>query len=472
MKYLLFILLIGTNIFCDAAPSITTIKGHNKDYAGEIIRVYKFVDFITKKQEIVAYDTVNKNGDFLLTFHQFETLLITVPLGIYNTIIFTEPGKTYEVVLPPLQPKTKADILNPFHHQVEVYLGVKNVDSLDLNLQVADFNDIFNKYIDSHQYIIFNKPNASIIDSVIDVIDHKFTNNDNLFFENYRKYKYAILKNATYMSDSRYVIREYYHEAPFLYQNPTYMDLFNQLFANYISYYMKTSEGERLFSDIAYAKSPQHAKETFSNNMVLLNDTLQELVLLKGIHDAFYQKAIPISSLIITLDSLMCCSNIDYHKTIAENIKHKVLKAKQGFDAPKFELSDAEGKIITSDSLFSAFTYLNFISIESFVCLQDFEILKSFHENHKSDFKIVSICIDDDFERIKKHFNENGYDWTLLNYGLQKNIISDYNVKAYPSYYLVNPNGKLSLSPALSPRENFELSFFNIFRDFEKRNKN
>ena len=250
------------------------------------------------------------------------------------------------------------------------------------------------------------------------------------------------------------------------------MDLFNQLFTNYLSSYMKTSEGERIFSDIAYAKSPTYVKETFSNNMVLLNDTLQELVLLKGLHDAFYQKDFPVSSMIITLDSINCCSNIQYHKTIAKNIKQKVLKARQGFDAPEFKLTDANGSIQISDSIFTTFVYLNFISIESFTCIQDLELMKKMYQKHKTDFNIVSICIDDNFEKTVAYFKEKGYSWTLLNYCNQKNITSDYKVRAYPSYYLISPDGKLRLSPALSPGENFEWQFFNILQKTKKGKHN
>lgn len=472
MKHILIVTLLLSSLLSNADNLHTTIKGTNIEYAGQVIKVYKFIDYITKKQELLAIDTVNSQGNFSLTYTQNETLLISSTLGIYNSIIFTQPGKTYNVILPPFQPKTKADILNPFHKQIEIYLGIKNLDSLDINFQIAEFNNTYRKFIDENPNIIYKKPNAENVDSVIKVIERIYSDTQNDFFNDYRKYKYASLKYSTYMRDDRYVIREYYHNNPFLYQNPAYMDLFNQLFANYLSNYMKTSEGERIYSDIAYAKSPMYAKETFTNNMVLLNDTLQELVLLKGLHDSFINKDFPVSSMIITLDSISYSTKIDYHKTIAKNIKQKVLKAKQGFDAPKFKLTDSTGKIQDSDSIFTTFVYLNFISIESFTCIQDLELLKKMHEKHKEDFNIVSVCIDDDFEKTADYFKEKEYNWTLLNYSSQKSIIDDYKVKVYPMYYLINPKGKLRLSPAVSPGENFEWHFYKILQSLKKSERN
>jgi len=463
----MFILLLSQLSFADTIP--TSIHGSNIEYAGSIIKVFKYEDYITLKPQLLATDTVNEKGEFKLSFLQRETLLINIPIGIYEAILFAEPGKNYQVVLPPFQPKTKVDILNPFYKAVQVYLGILNSDTLELNYAIAEFNAIYHSYIDREYYSIYKSPKAANVDSVISSIDKKFESYNSVFFKEYREYKYALLKFASYMRDYRYVIREYYHKKPFLYQNPAYMDLFNQLFTNYLDTYGQTSEGERIYSDIAYAKSPKFVKETFSNNMVLLNDTLQEIVLLKGLHDAFYQNSFPLSSMLITLDSVAINTKVPYHKIVANNIKEKVLKARRGYPAPKFELHDGNGVLVKNSDFLSDYVYLNFISRESFTCQQDFDLLKELHKNHNQDFTIVSICIDNDFQETVDYFKKNDYDWVLLSYNNQKSIIDDYNVRVYPTYYLINPEGKLSMSPALSPGENFEWSFYKIMQS-KKRN--
>ncbi len=466
------LLLISTIILfsltgrADTLP--TTIQGIGIKYAGQIIKVYKFADYITKKLQLLSIDTVNQQGAFKLTYNQTEPLLISVPLGIYNAVLFTEKGKTYNIILPPFQPKTKADILNPFFKTVEIYFGIKNIDSTNLNYQIAGFNELYHKYVDNNYNNIFKNPREANVDSVIQSIEDKFNTDTNTFFSNYRTYKYAWLKYSSYMRNPDYVIREYFHKKPFLYQNPAYMDLFNQLFTNYLALYMNTSEGERLYSDIAFAKSPVYVKQTFSNNMVLLNDTLQEFVLLKGLHDAFYQKTFPTPTMLITLDSVALTTKVPYHKAVAENIREKVLQAKSGFPTPKFELRDANGVFRLSSEYLANYVYLNFISVESFACQQDFELLKNLHEKHKKDFRIVSICIDDDFNKAVSLFKEKGYNWMLLSYRTQKTIVDDYKVRAYPAYYLINPDGKLGMSPAVSPGQNFEWHFFKMLQAKKK----
>jgi peroxiredoxin len=162
-------------------------------------------------------------------------------------------------------------------------------------------------------------------------------------------------------------------------------------------------------------------------------------------------------------------TSIPQHKTIAENIRKKVLKTRSGFPAPAFELRDANGIFRSSSNYLANYIYLNFISVESFTCIQDLELLKKLYEKHKTDFKIISICIDDDFKKAVDLFKEKGYNWILLSYKAQKSIINDYNIKAYPTYYLIDPNGKFAMSPAVSPSENFEWYFFKMLQAKKRR---
>ncbi len=463
-KILLFIFCVPIFLYGKADTLPVVIKGTDAAYSGQIIKVFKYSDYITKKQQLLAVDTADQKGNFKLSFQPGETLLVFIPLGIYETNLFVEPGKTYDVILPPFQPRTKADFLNPFFQPVQMYLGIKNSGKHELNYNIADFDEQYHNYIDSNYYTIFKKPRQSNIDSVILNIENIYRIDTCKFFKQYREYKYAWLKFGSYMRDSRYVVREYFNKKPFLYQNPAYMDLFDQLFTNYLTYYMNTSEGERLYSDIALAKSPTYAKQTFSNNMVLLNDTLQELVLLKGLYDEFYNGDFPVPSLLITLDSVSYMTKVPMHKVIAENIRKKVLQARQGFPAPQFELRDAQGLLRSSKEFLVNYVYLNFISIDSYACQEDLELLKTLNEKHKSDFRIVSICIDDDFDKAVKYFKDKGYDWVLLSYRNQKSIINDYKIRVYPTYFLINPEGNLSMSPAVSPGENFEWYFFKMLQ--------
>ncbi len=436
------------------------IWGNHPDYKNSIITAEAISDYITGTKEVVGIDTVDEYGNFTMSINLNETRFISLSLGKSEGVLYMEPAGKYEIALPPYEPVTMAEIVNPFFKPSQVYLGIKNIDSLDLNFQLNLFDDLYYKMLERYYYTIFKEPNRKMVDSLMATIDIHFAEYNNMFFNEYKKYKYAWVQYVSYKRDYRYIIRDYFNDSPIAYHNPAYMDLFNQIFTNYLSFYSNTAEGARLYSDIALAKSPKFVKETFSNNMALTENNMQEWALLKGLNDAFYGEDFPVTSLLITLDSVELTTKVPEHKICARNIRAKVMKTKKGEAAPAFELFDANGTLRNNKEFLANYVYLNFCTVQSFTCQQEFELMKKLYEKHKDEFRIISISIDNDFELAKKYFNDNGYEWMLLSYANQQDVIKKYNVRAYPTYYLINPEGNLQMSPARAPSENFEWAFF------------
>lgn len=468
VRFYLFLIftIIGLNVYSKADTTI--LFGTNTAYKNKTIEIYSYSDFITKTPVCIAKDTVDSLGYFQLNIPIKSTQLIQIPFDYYNGLLYIEPGERYEVILPEFREKTFVDMLNPYFQKVDFYLGIKNAAPQNINRLIFEFDNIYQRYIDENYYAIYTKPREAEVDTVIKNIEKLFDTIPNTYFQNYRTYKYAVIKYASYMRNSLYMSKDYFNDMPILYQNTAYMDLFNQLYVNYIKFYMSTSEGERLYSDIALAKSPFLAKQTFSNNLALTRDSAQELVLLKGLHDAFMTDEIPFKSLLIVVDSIETSTNIQEHKLIAQNIKKKVLHLKEGYPAPNFELLDNLGLIRHRSDYLANYVYLNFCSVESFPCQQDFKMLKELYDKYKTEFKIISVSIDENFDKAKKYFEQNGYDWTLLSYKLDPDVLKEYKVKAYPTYYLINPKGEIVMSPAASPGENFEYRFFSYLREVKR----
>jgi len=76
---------------------------------------------------------------------------------------------------------------------------------------------------------------------------------------------------------------------------------------------------------------------------------------------------------------------------------------------------------------------------------------------------VISISIDDDFDQMKSFFKRNGYKWTLLDLKSDKTVLDRYKVKAFPSYFLIDTDGVICMSPAPSPSEDFETRFRKLF---------
>lgn len=448
-----------------ASAQATTIFGTNKTYANQKIDVYTCTDYIAGINTLVGSTVADGEGNFSINMDLSTTCRITLDLGRIRGVMYVDTAKSYNIALPDYDPKNKGDLLNPYFEPYEIVIGVKSPEPTDINKYIDVFDYAYEDCVERNYLLLFKKTHQTAVDSVIDNLEKSFDTIPSVFFKTYRDYKYAWLKYVSYMRDWRYVSREYFDNREVAYDNPAYMDLFNQMFANFLKFYMNTREGERIFSDIVYAKSPYMAKQTLANCLAVTNDTLQELVLLKSIHDALYDHDFSSSSLRIALDSIRLTTNVERHRKIAQDIDRKSQVMRVGTMAPSFSLADTAGTLRNIDNYRNKFVYVNFISIDNYACAQDLEQLRLLNEKTKEVMQVVSISIDEDFERVKKYFRQHGYDWELLDYKNDPSVIERYKVRVFPSYYLVDIDGTLCMSPALSPSEDFEKRFRQIFKN-------
>ena len=464
-KRLQFLILSFLLFSINLQSQIVTIKGNALSHAGDSLIFYTYSDLVTYKEKQVCKCQVSQNGNFLCKFEIKNTKYIFAPLGVFKVVLFVEPDSTYEIVLPEKHEKSIPDKLNPFFEQNEYYVGILNKTPADLNFLIRDFDYMYEDYLNKNFYNIYHKSDNKDIDSLILSIDSLFSKYTNQYFVNYKKYKFVFLRFLSYQRDVKYVTKYYFSNQPLLYYNIAYMDLFNQLYKNFFSDYINTKEGERLFSDIAYAKSPVYIKRTLDNNLAFANDeNFKDLVILKGLFDAFRTNDFPSSSLFYTLDSLKISTDITENKIIANNIKKKVTQLRNGFNAPKFELYNSDSVLMSLSDYKGKYVYLNFTTTLSFTCKQDLQLLKKLYEEKDDNLVILTISIDDDFTDCVNFFKENGYDWDLLHFKNQSDVLKKYKIKTTPMYYLINPLGKLRMCPAYSPRENFEYYFSKIIK--------
>jgi hypothetical protein len=73
--------------------------------------------------------------------------------------------------------------------------------------------------------------------------------------------------------------------------------------------------------------------------------------------------------------------------------------------------------------------------------------------------------MDENFADAVNLWKEKKYPWELTGAADREKARSDYRIKSLPTFYLIAPDQKLLLSPALSPTHNFEALFLKIYRE-------
>jgi peroxiredoxin len=497
LKYLLLILFVlPQTLFSQNV----ILKGNVPEYAGVKFTFYIYSDFITFNEDELCTTVVETDGGFECSFTADKIQYVFIKLGVYEAFIFAEPNKEYELLLPERKDKTIADELNPYFKPTQYHLGISNITETDLNYHLAFFDEIYSGLINESLYSTYNELKKRNADSKLNKVDTVFSqkaysraiNNstyfiyNNLkdldaagefnkidsifsdinskFFHDFKKYKLALFLYSSNREKSKSISNNYYLNNEVLYQNPAYMSLFNQVYQDYFTYFGRTDNGKSIYNDINKLGSYSSLCMTLRQDSILQNDTLKELVILKCLYDEFYKDKFSRKGLLSILDSLEISTKIEEHKLIASNIREKATKLLVGYNPPAFELYDKDSNLVSLDTYKGKYVYLGFCTTMSYGCIKEFKMLESLYENHKDHFEIVMICLDETMDQMKFFVENEGYSFTFLHYGNQSEVFKDYDIRAFPTYYFIDPEGKLSMSPAPSPDQNAEFVIFKKMR--------
>jgi len=462
MRIVFFIIVL----FCSALmySAEAYIYGRDLSYSGEKFEFYTYSDPITKTPISLGLLSVKGDGTFKGSINIEETSYVYFETGTYHLYFYAEPNEKYQLVLPPKTEKTKAEKLNPYWAPEHIHIGIKGMKKSDLNYLIMDFDYFFELYLDENMLDLVAKGKNSGLDDFIKDIDKAFPSGGNLYFESYKKYSFAMLRHIAYERKTSVVSFKYFKNDSVCYNNPAYTALFNKIFKDYFDDLFLDPIGPLIYRSVVYGHSIKALKKALSFKIELRNEQLKEMVILKGIHDAFYNTNYTWTSLLLTLDSLCIATPYPKHREIGQSIADKVLTMAAGTLAPKFKLSDSDGDTVNITDYRNEFVYLNFIDTEAYTCQQELELLKVLHNKHKAFFKVISIVTDKNVAKAKYFLKQKGYDWTFLFTNGDESVPQKYKVVAYPSYYLIGPQNELILSPAPTPLEGFERVFFSITR--------
>lgn len=454
--FLLSLVSVGNNV---------TLKGNIPEYAGDELTFLAYSDLITYTEKELCTTIVDEHGDFSCSFEVDQTRYVFLHLGVYEAFVFVEPGKEYELLFPEKEEKSIIDELNPYFEPVLYHLGVENTSEEELNYQLAYFDDVYTKVINENAYLIYSKSKDLNVDSSLQKLDSIFSEVDHPFFRDFKKYRFASFRHISYQEKMKSISNTYYLNQKILYHNPAYMELFNQVYDKYFQYFGRTEYGSRIYKDISELKSITSLKQTLGKDSILTNDRLKELVILKCLHDEFYHDKFPRSAMLVVLDSLTIQTEIPEHKIIAQNIRKKVTKLLVGHKPPEFKLYDKDSNLVSLDTYRGRYVYMGFCTTISYACIQEYDKLQRLHELHQDYYEIIVLSMDESLNHMKRFIEKKGYTYTFLHYGNQPEVFKDYDIRAFPTYYFIDKEGRLLMSPAPAPDEKIEQYIFQKMKE-------
>jgi peroxiredoxin len=451
--------------FLSSAQQVS-IHGKAASYEYKEISAWATNDYISNTQRKLTYSVIDSAGNFLLELSTKEIQYITLKIEKNVTSMYIEPNASYEVsILPP--DSTTYQNSNIEH---DVRLSIKLKSKTEINALTMDYDKRFDDFTSFYfDRFVGRRPKAAI-DSFKLVIRNYYADVKNPYLDTYVTYSIASLEEKVKESEKN-LFSSYLAGKAIQYNNPEYMNFFNTFYKQKLHNFLLSKGGDPVYFQINDRGSFKGTLDVLKRDPFLQNDTIRELVLLKGLYESYYDGTFKRTSIIPVLQQVKDESAIAMHQQIAANILNSFSKLKPGGAAPFFSLPDKTGQTVSLDELRAQkYLYIMFFSNSCTECLQQMKVFPALKKQYGERIAFVSITTDKTAAELKNFCAKYPqYDWTFLYDNTNGSLKNDYEIKSLPSYFLINPDGKFIQAPAEGPDGEIDRAFYDIVKPKPKK---
>jgi len=453
MKHFLIVAFGIILSFHSMADEITKITGFAPNYVGKQLDISQITDYFSMKQERIASVTVEEDSTFTVNFYLKETQKLVISCNNNSGFIYATPGGSYDLYIPDRNPY---DPYRPLGNKIEVtFFGL---DSTDINYKILTFN----RWVDEVLATYYTKNNTESayfskrIDTFKEDVEAYYKNDTaDLFFRTHIRYTFARIDNMRFVgSRNKYEKYDFYlRNTPVYYQSDAYMD--------YVKvYYEKllTSIDREINNKIYLAllkSSPSLIMHAMATEFTLKNNIrLRELVMIKTLGDAFYEKDFPQTNILTVLDSVSKFALFPENRIIASNIAARLLELTSGSKAPDFTIVGTSG-ILDLKKYAGKHLYLFFVSAANTECRKQMELLVPVFQKYQSEVQFLMVIKRDDKsdQQTIESFQQS-VPWESVVVDEKNAILTNYQVINVPHYVVIDPVGYIVAAPALGPTPN------------------
>lgn len=411
MKSTLMLLLLLCGV-CFVSNAQVILKGHVPDFSNRTLSLFEFEDFFTQSSVERSNQQIDENGEFIIPYPISHPTVIRMLLNKNYSDLYVQPGQTYELIF----------------DQKGMIAEIKSNDNI--NVVLADFDrkaeaNFYDKkkgrkdFIAAKRKEILNYPE---------------------FLKNVLQFRLATLEVRMYADASDTISLNLLEQNYFL-SHP--IDNTVPDYGRFVkAYFNGRANSTRLrhrpfnFSNLL--------KSYFSEADFVPIDSLQQLACLALLEHAYtspsFKSREPINHLV---DSIADVTANEKVKRAAINLKRKYNSIKQGEVIKDFSFMDVNGVEYSISSFRGKFVLLDFWFIGCSTCIENFPILKKLKEQNLDNFEIISLTPHDSRERVVTFLKKKpAYPWLFSSIEKGSELLSYFGVWAYPTYLLIDPEGK------------------------------
>jgi thiol-disulfide isomerase/thioredoxin len=467
LKRFIIPVILSSFLFINLSAQNVTLKGVAKGAEGKTLDIYTYSDLLSYTLEKIASGKIDTSGNFNFSFKTDETIFTYVKVGFTRAPLYVEPGMTYNLKISCEECKSLDDKTNPYLDPKELLLAIESTDSTELNNLIYHFNDDYDRFIFNNYITLLKQRNKAKVDSFRLKIESKYGSIKNTYFSELVRYRFAAIEKLAQLTDDQALAKKYFFSQPVLYKNTGYMEFFNDFYGNYVTMSSPKISLYDLKKTINELKSFPALLDSMGKDTLLKNEVIREFVAVKCLAEIYYNKEYTQESVLEMLKYVSDNSKFAQHKKAAANYISFFTKLAKGTVAPAFNLKDENGQNYTLAELNKGkYVYLVFWTTWCVPCITEMELIEKMIEKYGTKVEFVGISCDKSYATFYHFMKESTkLDFTNLHWGGNSELMEKYDVRAYPKYMMIDPDGKIFLNPAMAPSENLNEYLLDLTKD-------
>ncbi len=443
-----------------------TINGLAEGQADKLVRVITYGDQFSNLEHTIAETQTNTSGEFMMRFDVKDTKFAYLALDLERGEFYLSPGASYNFNILVDTVLNKGSIFDVLPLNFNLIADDKGIQQ-----DIGDFNIRFNDFIYNNIKSIYKSKDKSVVTQFINSIKDKYETNNNGYVRNYVDYSLASLLWLSRKENNKQVLANYFINKPVLYNNIQYTDFFKEFFKSYF-------DNEKIYSYqelILAINSNEPIEIIYSilarDEQLAIDRRVSEIVGMLLLSRNYHNRDVSKERVISKFKDVVVYSVYPENKLIAKNFIVKLQELQNGSKAPVFALISSNKDTISLNDFVGKFVLLGFVKEDCNICNFHMQLLSDMQKQNENKFELVTIVAGDNNERLNAFVQERGYQWPILKSGDNILLLEDYDIRAYPSYIFINPDGTIAYAHLPMPDENMELYLQRFMTSYNTKKK-
>ena len=427
-----------------------------------LVRLLTYNDMLTYEQTTACETKSDDKGNFLIQAEINDVTMAQVAVNLERVDLLIKPGANYEMEI--LIPEQKENV--SYFERESPTLKIINIDDDGIYSQYHISNMIIDDFLYENFNQLYRNRRISLLDTLDAVIKRNIPEIKSDFVKDNIRYRKAAIQMVVNADNGKKVVNQYFDKQPVLYSNPAYMNLFHELFANYLALNQFNPSELRymLYQDYDNFMSYLKGKDAF----LAENQNLAEVIVAFNLKRMFYELQNDRKVILDKLNYIAQNAKNQKNKEIVKDILKQINRLSFNSEAPAFSLKDKNGDMVELADYKDDMLLVQFVNKVSSMTDYQFEMLKDFSNQWQDTIQIVTIATKESFNDFEKLFEEKNYRWKLLSLENEILLLEKYQVKTFPDYVIIGPNGKIGMSPAPSPEQYLDFHVRRLYKYYKK----